>query len=63
MSRLVDVTVAVEERTATEVLLHTGIKEAAVWLPLSTVTLNPTAYGGVYVARMPERVAREKELI
>jgi hypothetical protein len=45
------------------VLVHTGIKEEAAWLPLSQITLRPSGIGGIYTLTVPERVAIDKGLV
>ena len=63
-SNLIDIDVEVVHRTEKAVLVHTGIKEQAVWLPLSQVEIEPNgAFDGIETLTLPDRLALEKGLI
>ena len=62
-SNIVDIDVEVTARTDKAVLVHTGIKEQAVWLPLSQIEITPTGFGGIETVTLPEWLAQEKGLI
>lgn len=62
-SNLTEIDVEVTARTAKAVLVHTGNKEEAVWLPLSQVELHPTGIGGIETVVLPEWLALEKGLV
>lgn len=63
-SNLIDIDVEVNHRTDKAVLVHTGNKEQAVWLPLSRVEIEPNAaFGGIETLTLPEPLAIEKGLI
>lgn len=61
--QLVEIDVEVEARTAKAVLVHTGNKEEAAWLPLSQIKLRQSGIGGIYTVTLPERVAIDKGLV
>jgi len=62
-SNIIDVDVEVTARTAKAVLVHTGNKEEAVWLPLSQVEISPSGIGGIETVTLPEWLALDKGLI
>ena len=62
-SNIIDIDVEVTARTDKAVLVRTGIKEQAVWLPLSQIEITPTGFGGIETVTMPEWLAQEKGLI
>lgn len=63
-SNIIDIDVEVTARTEKAVLVHTGIKEQAVWLPLSQVEIEPNdAFDGIETVTLPEWLALEKGLI
>lgn len=62
-SNLVDIDVEVTVRTAKAILVHTGNKEEAVWLPLSQIEIAPSGFGGIETVTLPEWLALEKGLI
>tara|TARA_R110000868_G_scaffold237132_9_gene491649 strand:+ start:47143 stop:47337 length:195 start_codon:yes stop_codon:yes gene_type:complete len=62
-SNIVDIDVEVTARTERAVLVHTGIKEKAVWLPISQVEVAPSGFDGIETVSLPEWLAQEKGLI
>jgi len=62
-SDIIDIDVEVVQRTEKAVLVHTGEKESAVWLPLSMIEFWPTAFAGIETVSMAKRLALEKGLI
>ena len=63
-SKIIDINVEVTARTEKAVLVHTGVKEQAVWLPLSQVDIEPNdAFPGIETVTLPEWLALEKGLI
>ena len=63
-SNLIDIDVEVVARTAKAVLVHTGNKDEAVWLPLSQIEIEPNgAFPGIETVTLPEPLALEKGLI
>lgn len=62
-SDITDIDVEVVHRTEKAVLVHTGDKEKAVWLPLSMIEIEPSGIGGIETVTLPERLAQEKGLI
>ena len=62
-SNIIDLDVAIEAKTGKAVLVHTGIKEQAVWLPLSQIEIEPTGFSGIETITLPEWLALEKGLI
>jgi hypothetical protein len=62
-SNIVDVDVEVTARTEKAVLVHTGDKEKAVWLPLSQIEIEPSGFAGIETVTLPEWIALEKGLI
>jgi len=63
-SNIIDIDVEVTARTEKAVLVHTGIKEQAVWLPLSQIEIEPNdAFPGIETVTLPEWLALEKGLI
>ena len=61
--RLVDIDMEVTVRTEKAVLAHTGIKEEAVWLPLSQIWIEKSGFEGIETVTLPEWLALEKGLI
>ena len=62
-SNIIDIDVEVTARTEKAVLVHTGVKDNAVWLPLSQVEISPTGFGGIETVTLPEWLALDKGLI
>lgn len=62
-SNLTEIDVEVTMRTEKAVLVRTGDKSKAVWLPLSQVELHPTGIGGIETVVLPEWLATEKGLV
>jgi len=63
-SNLIDIDVELVHRTEKAVLVHTGNKEAAVWIPLSQCEIEPSSIGGgIQTLTLPEPLAMEKGLI
>lgn len=62
-SNLIDIDVEVVHRTEKAVLVHTGDKSKAVWIPLSQCELEPSGFGGVETLTLPEPLALDKGLI
>lgn len=62
-SNIVDIDVEVTARTAKAVLVHTGIKEKAIWLPLSQIEIEEAGIGEIFTVTLPEWLALEKGLI
>lgn len=62
-SNIVDIDIEVSHRTEKAVLVHTGVKEQAVWLPLSQIEIEPSGIGGIETVTLPETLALEKGLI
>lgn len=62
-SNIVDIDVEITARTGKAVLVHTGVKEDAAWLPLSQIEITPTGTEGVETVTLPEWLALEKGLI
>jgi len=62
-SNLIDIDVEVVHRTEKAVLVHTGDKESAVWIPLSQCEMEPAIFGGIETLTLPESLALEKGLI
>lgn len=62
-SNIIDIDVEVVHRTEKAVLVHTGVKEDAAWLPLSRIEIEPSGFAGIYTVSLPEPLASEKGLI
>ena len=63
-SDIVDIDVEVVHRTEKAVLVHTGDKDSAVWLPLSRIEIEPNdAFSGIETLSLPESLAIEKGLV
>jgi hypothetical protein len=62
-SNLIDIDVEVVHRTEKAVLVHTGNKEQAVWIPLSQCEIEPSGIDGIETITLPEPLALEKGLI
>jgi hypothetical protein len=62
-SDIIDIDVEVVHRTDKAVLVHTGDKESAVWLPLSQIEIGPSGFGGIETVSLPQRLAEEKGLV
>ena len=61
-SNIIDIDVEVTHRTEMAVLVHTGDKENAVWLPLSQIEIQHSGFGGIETVTLPEWLALEKGL-
>ena len=61
-SNIIDIDVEVLARTEKAVLVHTGNKEQAVWIPLSQCELSKSGFGGIETLTLPEWLATEKGL-
>jgi len=53
----------VMSRTEKAVLVHTGNKEEAAWLPLSQIEIEPSGVAGIETITLPEWLALDKGLI
>mgnify|MGYP003560210402 CR=1 FL=1 len=62
-SNIIDIDVEVVHRTEKAVLVHTGDKSKAVWLPLSQIEIEPSFFGGIETVTLPEALALDKGLI
>lgn len=63
-SDIIDIDVEVVHRTDKAVLVHTGDKERAAWLPFSQIEIEPNgAFDGIETVSLPEWLALEKGLI
>tara|TARA_R110000868_G_scaffold118_2_gene1207 strand:- start:3329 stop:3523 length:195 start_codon:yes stop_codon:yes gene_type:complete len=62
-SDIIDIDVEVSYRTEKAVLVHTGNKDEAVWLPLSMIEIEPSGLAGIETVTLPEWLALEKGLI
>lgn len=62
-SNIIDIDVEVTARTSRAVLVHTGNKEDAVWLPLSQIEIEPSGVSGIETVTLPEWLALDKGLI
>lgn len=62
-SDIIDIDVSVEARTEKAVLVHTGDRDAAAWLPLSQVEIHEAGFGGIFTISLPEWLAIDKGLI
>ena len=62
-SNLIDIDVECTARTEKAVLVHTGDKMDAVWLPLSQCEIAPSGLPGIETVTLPEWLALEKGLI
>ena len=62
-SNIIDIDVEVSHRTEKAVLVHTGVKEQAVWLSLSQIEIEPSGFAGIETVSLPESLALEKGLI
>ncbi len=62
-SNIIDIDVEVAARTERAVLVHTGNKEEAVWLPLSQIEIAPSGFDGIETVTLPEWLAEEKGLV
>jgi len=63
-SNLIDIDLEIAHRTEKAVLVHTGERESAVWLPLSQIEVDPDhTVAGVVTVTLPEPLAQEKGLI
>lgn len=64
MSRhMVEIDVEIAHRTDAAVLVHTGRKEEAAWLPLSKIKVRKSGFEGIYTVELPERLAIDKGLV
>lgn len=62
-SDLIDIDVECTEKTEDAVMVHTGDKGKAVWLPLSQCKIEPSGFAGIETVTLPEWLALEKGLI
>lgn len=62
-SNVIDIDVDVTARTEKAVLVHTGNKEEAVWLPMSQIEISQSGFGGIETVTLPEWLALDKGLI
>ena len=62
-SNIIDIEVEVTHRTEKAILVHTGDKENAVWLPLSQIEIQHSGFGGIETVTLPEWLALGKGLI
>ena len=62
-SNLIDIDVEVTTRTEKAVLVHTGDKEKAAWLPLSQIEISHSGFAGIETITLPEWLAMDKGLI
>ena len=62
-SNIIDIDVEVVHRTEKAVLVHTGDKNQAVWLPFSQIEIEPSGIGGIETVTLPEALALDKGLI
>ena len=62
-SNLIDIDVEVVHRTEKAVLVHTGNKEQAVWIPLSQCEIQHSGFEGIETITLSEPLAMEKGLI
>lgn len=62
-SNIIDIDVEITARTDKAVLARTGIKEQAVWLPLSQIEISESGFAGIETVTLPEWLALEKGLI
>lgn len=63
-SDIIDIDVELLHRTEKAVLVHTGNKEQAAWVPLSQCEITPNgAFDGIETITLPEWLALEKGLI
>ena len=61
---IVDIDVEIADRTEKAVLVHTGERGKAVWLPLSMIEMDPDhTVAGVATVTLPESLALDKGLI
>lgn len=62
-SDLIDIDVECTARTEKAVLVHTGDKSKAAWLPLSQCEIESSGVAGIETVTLPEWLALEKGLI
>jgi len=62
-SNLIDIDVEVVHRTEKAILVHTGVKEQAVWIPLSQCEIETSGFAGIETLTLPEPLALGKGLI
>ncbi len=62
-SNVIDIDGAIEARTISAVMFHTGDKSEAVWLPRSQIEIEETGVAGIVTITLPEWLALEKGLI
>ena len=62
-SNIIDIDVEVTARTEKAVLVHTGDKAKAAWLPLSQIEIGPSGFAGIETVTLPEWLALDKGLI
>jgi hypothetical protein len=63
-SNIIDIEVEIAHRTEKAVLVHTGERGKAVWLPLSQIEMDPDdTVSGAAIMTLPESLALDKGLI
>ena len=63
-SNIIDIEVEIAHRTEKAVLVHTGVRGDAVWLPLSMIEMDPDdTVSGTAIMTLPESLALDKGLI
>lgn len=62
-SNLVDIDVELVHQTPKAVLVHTGGKENAIWIPKSQCEIAESDIGGIMVLTILESLAIDKGLI
>jgi hypothetical protein len=60
---LIDIDGAIEARTDSAVLFHTGDKSQAVWLPRSQIQIADSGFPEIFTVTMPEWMALDRGLI
>jgi len=60
---VVEIDVEIVARTERAVLVHTGNKEEAAWLPLAQIEVNATGFEGIHKITMPEWLATKEGLV
>ena len=63
-SNIIDIEVEIAHRTEKAVLVHTGVRGDAVWLPLSMIEMDlDDTIPGMAIVTLPESLAMDKGLI
>ena len=62
-SNIIDIDVEVTARTDRAVLVHTGNKDEAAWLPLSQIEIASSGPAGIETVTLPEWLAEDTGLI